>query len=99
MGKQTQRKRQVIVKSDKDEVQPPPRRTQWAGAGAGGAISQLRKVGNTIETWTLARVPNVKARNVVVPPDEPENAMAPSPVKKKRKAKTPGQNTTQVSVH
>ncbi|KAG1765867.1 hypothetical protein EV702DRAFT_1204394 [Suillus placidus] len=90
MGKQVRKKRQVS-ESDED-VQPPPHCTQRAGTGTGGAISQLRKVGNAIETQTLARVPNVKAQNIVVPPDEPENAMAPA--KKKRKAKMPGQNTT-----
>jgi hypothetical protein len=97
MGKQARAKHQVLD-SDEDEVQPPPHRTQQAGAGAGGAISQLRKVGNAIKTRTLARVPNVKARNVVVPPGKPENAMAPAKKKSLRKAKTPGQNTI-VSVH
>ncbi|KAG0695194.1 hypothetical protein DFH29DRAFT_1005677 [Suillus ampliporus] len=81
MGRQPRRKRQVL-KSDED-VQPPPRHTQRAGAGAGGVLSQLRKV------------PNAKAQNVVVPPEEPENAMAPSPAKKKgtRRTKAPRQNT------
>ncbi|KAG2103741.1 uncharacterized protein F5147DRAFT_654648 [Suillus discolor] len=85
MGKQTRRKCQ-IHDSDED-VQAPPCHTQRAGTG--GVLSQLRKVGNTIET--PARVPNMKARNVVVPPDEPENAMAPT--KKKGRAKAPRENT------
>jgi hypothetical protein len=96
MGK-TRRKRQV-PESDED-VQPPPRCTQRAGAGAGGALSQLKKIGNAIET--LPRVGNGKARHVVVPPGEPENAMAPAKknLKGTRRTKTLQQNTVMVSVH
>ncbi|KAG1762051.1 hypothetical protein EV702DRAFT_1206794 [Suillus placidus] len=89
MGKQARRKHQVL-ESDED-VQPPPRRTQRPGASAGGVLSQLRKVGSAIET--LPKVPVAKARNVVVPPDEPENAMAPAKKKGTRREKVPWQNT------
>ncbi|KAG2065163.1 hypothetical protein BDR04DRAFT_1161784, partial [Suillus decipiens] len=86
------RRKCQVAESDED-VQPPPRRTQRAGAGAGGALSQLRKIGNAIKT--LPKVPNAKARHVVVPPGEPENAMAPAKknLKGTRRAKAPQQNT------
>jgi hypothetical protein len=60
----------------------PPRRSGRANAGAGGVISQLRRVGNAIQS--PVKVPKPNAPNVVVPPDEMENAMAPSNLKKKK---------------
>ncbi|KAG1765165.1 hypothetical protein EV702DRAFT_1051114 [Suillus placidus] len=50
------------------------------GAGAGGVLSQLRKC-------LLLRL------ETVVPPDEPENAMAPAKKKGTQRAKVPQQNT------
>ncbi|KAG2114542.1 hypothetical protein DEU56DRAFT_919564 [Suillus clintonianus] len=86
-----------VVESDIDNepvtsVQPPRHRSNRPGAGAGGRNSQLEKIGNALQT--LARAPGKsKVQNVVVPFDEPENAMAPV-AKKKRGGKAPRQLET-----
>ncbi|KAG2090008.1 uncharacterized protein F5147DRAFT_658271 [Suillus discolor] len=63
----------------------PPRHSGRANAGAGGEISQSRRVGNAIQSPVKVLKPN--APNVVVPPDKIENAMAPSNLKKKKGAR------------
>lgn len=81
-----------VVESDIDidepvtPVQPPRRRTNRPGAGAGGRNSQLEKIGNTIQTPVRAPGKS-KVQNVVVPLDEPENMMAPPVTKKKGRGK------------
>jgi hypothetical protein len=65
-------------------VEPPPRRSARATAGAGGAASQLRKTAKAIENPAQATKKS-KAPSIVVPPGEPKNAMAPAEKKAKVK--------------
>lgn len=60
-----------------------------ATAGAVGAASQLRKIGNALEILAKA----IKKSNIIVPPDEPENAMAPA------KPKPVVTVSTQLTIH
>lgn len=65
----------------------PSRHSGWANTGAGGVISQLRRVGNTIESPVKVMFkPNVP--NIIIPPDEIKNVMAPLNWKKTRKKGT-----------
>ncbi|KAG2114667.1 uncharacterized protein F5147DRAFT_769983 [Suillus discolor] len=58
-----------------------PRRTKCSNAGKGGSASQLRKVGDAVIDAPARRTG--KGQQFVIPDGEPENIMAPSPVKKR----------------
>ncbi|KAG1794237.1 uncharacterized protein HD556DRAFT_1308286 [Suillus plorans] len=89
-----------VVESDFDDepatVQLPRRRSNRPGAGVGGRNSQLEKIGNAIQTPVRASSKS-KVQNVVVPSDEPENAMA-LVAKKKGRGKAPRQLERNLSV-
>ncbi|KAG1852756.1 hypothetical protein DFJ58DRAFT_728407 [Suillus subalutaceus] len=69
---------------DSGDVEPPHRSGQ-ANTGAGGAISQLRWVGNAIAS--PVKVLKLNAPNDIIPPDEIENVMAPSNLKNRKRKK------------
>ncbi|KAG0704058.1 hypothetical protein DFH29DRAFT_997944 [Suillus ampliporus] len=58
-----------------------PQRTKRPNTGKGGTASQLRKVGEAVIDAPARRTG--KGRQFVIPDGEPENIMAPSPVKKR----------------
>jgi hypothetical protein len=72
-----------LVESQVDSPSGPRWRTRRPNAGKGGAASKLRRAGEAV----IDEPGRCKGRQFVIPDGEPENIMAPSPVKKRTRKK------------
>src|SRR6267154_362737 len=73
----------------KPQVDSPsgPWHTKRPNAGKGGTASQLRKVGEAVIDAPARRTGKGRLGQFVIPDEEPENIMAPSPAKKRTRKK------------